>query len=256
MVERIPRRRYVQDNYGLVLVTVIITICWTAVAPNEEWARVIVGLLQATTLFGALRASSVEGRTLLLILSVWVIAAVATVIATVTPTEWTTNLGAVLGALLILAALIAILRRLGAQPTVGWNTVQGAIAAYLMVGLFFAYAYSALNLIGPNPPLSGIVGETLNQFLYFSFITMATVGYGDITPLTDLGRSLAMTEAMVGQIYLVTVIAVVVSNAPKRRRPTDETDADADTDTDIPDGQPETDRGPDPDREPRPATPE
>jgi hypothetical protein len=216
----------VPDNYGLVLGTVIVTICWTAAAPNEQWARVIVGLLQATTLFGAMRASSVEGRTLRITVAVWVITAVAAVTTTVAPSEWTTNLSAVLGVLLILAALIAILSRLRAQPTVQWNTVQGAIAAYLMIGLLFAYTYSALNLLGPKVPLNGIHGETLNQFLYFSFITLATVGYGDITPVTDLARSIAMTEALLGQIYLVTVIGVLVSSAPRRRRPTDQHPAD------------------------------
>jgi hypothetical protein len=214
---RHPRPRYTKDNYALVLITVVITICWGAAAPDTQWARLVTAILQATTLFGALRASSVTGRTLRLLVALWVVTLTAGIVAISSPSNWTTDVGQILGVLLILAALVAILRRLAMQPTVEMSTVLGAVAAYLMIGLFFAYSFAAMAEIGTQPPLAGIEGGRLNPFLYFSYITLSGVGYGDIAPITDLARSLAMIEALLGQIYLVTVIAVVVANAPRRR---------------------------------------
>jgi len=73
VAERHPRPRYTKDNYALVLITVVITICWGAAAPDTQWAMVVTAALQATTLFGALRASSVTGRTLRLLVAVWLL---------------------------------------------------------------------------------------------------------------------------------------------------------------------------------------
>jgi voltage-gated potassium channel Kch len=90
------------------------------------------------------------------------------------------------------------------------------------VGLIFGVAYATISDISDtsffNPP--GSYGR--DDFLYFSYTTLTTVGYGDLVAATNLGRSLAITEALVGQIYLVTVVAVIISNLeavrPGRRR--------------------------------------
>lgn len=60
--------------------------------------------------------------------------------------------------------------------------------------------------------------ESTKNFLYFSFVTITTVGYGDLTAASNLGRSLAIAEALTGQIYLVTVVAAIVGGLGARRR--------------------------------------
>ena len=67
------------------------------------------------------------------------------------------------------------------------------------------------------PSSPGTTGDS-SDFVYFSFATLTTVGYGDLTAATDLGRSLAITEALIGQIYLVTVVALIVPNIGRARR--------------------------------------
>jgi voltage-gated potassium channel Kch len=63
-----------------------------------------------------------------------------------------------------------------------------------------------------------LLGPSRSDALYFSYVTLATVGYGDLTPATELGRTLAVAEALLGQIYLVTVVALIVGNLGGRRR--------------------------------------
>ena len=98
------------------------------------------------------------------------------------------------------------------------QTMFGVLCLYLLIGLLFAVAFGAIQAISDTSFFTTIHGHR-DDFLYFSFATLTTVGYGDLVAATDLGRSLSITEALVGQLYLVTVVAVIVSNLrPTRAR--------------------------------------
>ncbi len=91
------------------------------------------------------------------------------------------------------------------------ETLSGALDAYLLAGLAWAFAYSGIHATHPNA-FTGI--ETPTEFsvwVYFSFVTMTTLGYGDISPAVEVTRSLAIAEALAGQIYLVVIVARLVS---------------------------------------------
>jgi voltage-gated potassium channel Kch len=104
----------------------------------------------------------------------------------------------------------AILRRAFSHRKVTFNTVAAALAAYLLLGLIFTSLYRFVNVVdGPFFSQSGINGFT---YEYFSYVTLTTVGYGDYTAAADAGRTLAMLEALFGQVFLVTIVALVVSN--------------------------------------------
>ena len=90
--------------------------------------------------------------------------------------------------------------------------VYGAIALYLLIGAFFASIDSAVGAIGTAPFFNQASNPPFETYLYFSYITLTTVGYGDFAPATSLAPALAITEALSGQLYLVTVVAVLVSN--------------------------------------------
>jgi Ion channel len=119
---------------------------------------------------------------------------------------------------LTVAALIAVVRRLAVHPVVNGETLMGALCVYLLLGLLFAAAYGLIEGVG-RAPLFAQVDESLwIDRLYFSFTTLTTVGYGDLSASDDVGRVVAISEAVIGQIYLVSVVAVVVGNLGRSRR--------------------------------------
>jgi hypothetical protein len=97
---------------------------------------------------------------------------------------------------------------------VTFHRVQGSVAVYLLLGLAWAHAYFLVALIHPGafntPPAADGINE-MPQFVYYSFVTLTTVGYGDITPIHPFARSLATLEALVGQLYPAILIARLVS---------------------------------------------
>jgi hypothetical protein len=94
------------------------------------------------------------------------------------------------------------------------HVIWGAIAVYLLIGLSFATLYNLTYLITPSSFYYGIDPELVldfSEFVYFSFVTLATLGYGDIVPITDQARSFAILEAITGSLYLAVLIAKIVS---------------------------------------------
>jgi hypothetical protein len=105
-----------------------------------------------------------------------------------------------------------ILRHLIRRPVVDVRTILGAIAIYLMLGMMFAFAYRAISLYQTDPPFFGDAGPgSTADFLFFSFITLTTTGYGNLVPASNPGQSLAVLEAIVGQLFLVTALAKIVN---------------------------------------------
>lgn len=98
------------------------------------------------------------------------------------------------------------------------NTVFGAVCGYFLLGLFWAFVYVGIEKIDPgtfafSEALDSEASERLTELLYFSFVTITTLGYGDITPVGDLARALVVLEAFIGQVYLVVLVARLVSLA-------------------------------------------
>lgn len=115
------------------------------------------------------------------------------------------------------AVAVAVVRDLRATNEVRLEAVIGVLTLYMLIGMAFGFAYGAIDQLGGDPFFGTGQDATVSQCLYFSFTTLATVGYGDFVARSDLGHTLSVFEALLGQIYLVTVVSVVVSNL--RRRP-------------------------------------
>lgn len=119
---------------------------------------------------------------------------------------------------LTVAALVAIARRLAVHPVVNGETLMGALCVYLLLGLLFAAAYGVIEGVDASSFFVQIEESSWIDRVYFSFVTLTTAGYGDLTAAGDVGRIVAVTEAVMGQLYLVSVVAVVVGNLGRSRR--------------------------------------
>jgi hypothetical protein len=108
-------------------------------------------------------------------------------------------------------ALVVLAQTFRAGP-VNVHRIQGAVAAYLLLGLAWALAYEIVALrVSGAFSVTGVAGPVRPDFIYFSFVTLTTVGYGDITPVSHVARSLAILEALIGQLYPAIIIARLLS---------------------------------------------
>ena len=97
------------------------------------------------------------------------------------------------------------------------EAVFGVLSVYLLLGMFFAFTYGAIDRLGEESFFAGGATATLSHCLYYSFATLTTVGYGDFTASSNLGHTLSVFEALLGQIYLVTVVSLIVANLGRSR---------------------------------------
>jgi len=114
-----------------------------------------------------------------------------------------------LWALVVLGTIAAIGRHLGSFARINMQSILGLMAIYVLLGLFFAWTFMLTTHLGCPFFTSG--AEDLGSYVYFSYVNLATVGFGDLTPQPGPPRALAVAEAIVGQLYLVSVVAVAVS---------------------------------------------
>jgi hypothetical protein len=96
------------------------------------------------------------------------------------------------------------------------ETLLGAVAAYLLIGMFFAFAYKAAGEFGSVPFFGSAGHGSLSQDLFFSFVTMTTVGYGNLVPAANPGQTFAVLEAVTGQLFLVVAVGKIISSMPRR----------------------------------------
>ena len=125
----------------------------------------------------------------------------------------------IFGALFFAYATINILRIIAKSEEVDRETIFAAIVAYLLMALMWAFLYMTLERVSPGSfsfPDKGSWGEMM-RYEYLSFVTITTLGYGDITPVTDQASALVLIEAFIGQIYLVVLVAWLVGMHVSRR---------------------------------------
>jgi hypothetical protein len=120
---------------------------------------------------------------------------------------------------LYLIAPFSIVRHLLTRPEMDVETLLGAITAYLLIGMFFAFAYKAAGEFGTVPFFGADGNGSLSQDLFFSFVTMTTVGYGNLVPAANPGQTLAVFEAVTGQLFLVVAVGKIISGMRPRRGP-------------------------------------
>ena len=200
------------DRYGILLFLLFVTFMFMASAPTGPGTRVTTVVLQALTLVAAVTAAGAHRRFVRIVVIVAAAAFVAALVSVFINSD--TNGDGVffaLNALLVAAAPIVIARAIWRRRVIDVQTVLAAICIYVLVGMFAAFLYGAVADLSTSAFFAQQKTATPADFLYFSFVTLTTVGYGDLTAAKSVGRAFSALEAMVGQLYLVTVVAVTVS---------------------------------------------
>lgn len=210
-----------RHRYGVLLLALCMTFTFDGIAGPGDVQRATGTVLIGVTLMLALYAAEVSARALRLAAVVTIATVAGVLIATVAGNgSVVAGIAALANGLLIALAppaiAIGLLRDLRATGTVTLAIVAGVLCLYLLAGLFFAYVYTAAQNLGGAPFFSDGQSATPAHAVYFSFVTMTTTGYGDFTARTNVGHTLAATEALLGQIYLVTVVAAIVSRVVPR----------------------------------------
>ncbi len=203
------------NRYGLVVALLCLTYVVAATAEGEG-GLTAVWVVQLATLYLTFSAS--ESRRAQRIAGIACVAlAVASLATWIFGLAFTFDHPAlkalpVLSAILYLIAPAVILRHLIRRDTVDGRTILGGIAVYLMLGLMFSFTYRAISVWQPDPAFFGDAGRGNGaEFLFFSFITLTTTGYGDLVPAANPGQSVAVLEAIIGQLFLVTALAKIVN---------------------------------------------
>ncbi len=166
------------------------------------------GLFQVVALIVTLRVSGARARYSRIIGAAALALLATAVISVVTGGEGRTAVGVGLWLVLVLLTMAAILRRLVTFRTLTIQFVLGLLTIHILMGLSFGLAYLMHETLTQAAFAQGPQG--LSGAIYFSFVTLTTLGYGDISPGSDLVRALSIAEATVGQIYLVSVVAFAV----------------------------------------------
>lgn len=212
------RLRRADDNYSFVLIAILVTLVAMGVVSETAIGRLIIPLLFLGIFFLTLVTSAVPRRTIV------ILTVVIPVVLAVGGVATASKLGSAIGSLsplvsaaLAIACVVFIFRRLSTHVVITRQTIFGSLCIYLFGALLFALVYIAIAAISGNAFFVQTEDPSAVDYIYFSFITIATVGFGDLSPVTDVGRMAVVVEAVVGQLYLVVVVALFVSRIGRKR---------------------------------------
>jgi len=220
-----------RGRFALLLAAIIGAFAVQGIATPGPAEQVVVAFLLSATLLLAMWAADARAFVLRASAVIGVVVVVASVVEAATgsvDTSATRLANLLLVTLAPPAVVVGAVRTLRARNIVTIEVIVGALCLYMLVGMFFAVLYGSIGHISGTFFANG-VPDTVAHCQYFSFTTLTTTGYGDLTAATNLGHTLSVSEALLGQIYLVTIVSVIVGNLGRARRPANAVDGQSNT---------------------------
>jgi hypothetical protein len=208
--EKLMRRSLRGDSYGTLLFMIVVLL-GTIPLDTFAWGKVVTAVAAAAMLIVAYHTSQVSAGLLRL---AWGASAVVVAISVVEAFADLPRLSALASfsmALLVLLAPFVVMRRIFGHEKVAIETLVGAICVYVLFGLAFTYVYGFMNKVQDGGFFVELTDPVGVDFIFFSYTTLTTTGYGDLTPSGSVGRVLAVFEMLVGVLYLATTISRLVA---------------------------------------------
>jgi Ion channel len=219
---RLELARRIGNDYGVVLILILITFGVMMTLPPEGWGgRVTAVAVAGLTAIVAFTSSDVRPGRVRLAIVVVAAAVAAAIIAERISSERLLGVAFSAVSFLLAIAAVTILRRVIVGAThVDFRTILGAVSVYALLGLLFAFFFFAVGRWAQGEFFTGVAEPRSSDYLFFSYTTLTTTGYGNLTPAGTVGQSFAVFEMLAGQIFLVTLVAGLVSLwRPGARKP-------------------------------------
>lgn len=201
----------IADAFGLVLLMVGVAYTLLSLAPYRGWTGALDTLVASATAVVALGSSGIRPIFVRGAGALGLIAVVLAALSAILDDQGLLGASFLIPVLLLLVAAPAILRAILAETEVGFRTILGAISVYALFGLLFTFLYGALDRIQSGPFFESVPTLEQGDIIFFSFTTLTTTGYGNLVPAGQPGKMFAGLEMLVGQVFLVTLVAGLVS---------------------------------------------
>ena len=210
VVATVLARRRPEGRYGVLLVVLIVSYVLSAFN-HLQWVTDLQIAFFLAVLLLALHVSPLSRRLTRVAIAVSLAGSAAALGAALTDTAAGLGAADLWRAALLLVTVVLIVRHILLQPRVTIQSIYGALSAYIIIGLMFAAFYGAIGHLGTAPFFADNQHANTQTFQYFSFATLTTLGYGDFTAAGNSGRAIAVMEALIGQVFLATLVARLVA---------------------------------------------
>lgn len=207
----VRRAERIRDAFGLVFALVLTTYVLTSLLSNRGWSAVILTLATSLTSIVALTSSHARPRLVRIAICLSALTVGLAAIAAGSDERTWLNVASVVQIGLLTVAMGAVLWRVVTTAEVGSRTILGAISVYAVLGILFTFLYGTVDRVQSGPFFEGVTHPQGSDFLFFSYTTLTTTGYGDLVPGGQPGRMITGLEMMAGQVFLVTLVAGLVS---------------------------------------------
>ena len=208
------------DRYGLLFLLIMVSLVLTAA--NTTWLKIVATFVQGGVVLFAFLVARGGRRAWRFAIGLVPLAVILGIVGRFGDSRPAEMVAASMNLVLPAAAIVVLARRIVMEPFVTGRTVLGLLCVYLLIGMTFAAMFIVIAVASGEPFFIQTDRAQPADFTYFSFVTLATVGYGDFTAANPMPRMVAAVEGLTGQLYLVTVVAVAVSRVRTRRdRPPD-----------------------------------
>lgn len=201
-----------KNRLFVLLITLLSYLVIGPIFSNFLWIRAVMNILLTFTLLSSLYAVSLKKWTLMVAGLLFVPVLILTWVPYIIENETLNSIHALLNILFIIFVALIILNYVFRENEITREVISGSVVVFLMLAMLWSYIYELIETFSPGSFTAAFELDTSNSFIfiYYSFVTITTLGYGDMSPATDTSRSFAVLEAVVGQLYMTILVARLV----------------------------------------------